>query len=753
MPKLRKRESFEIGRIMVLVIFLCVICGIVIFRLFFLQVINHGVYKAKADKQHQGTTSLPARRGDILIKDYHSSEVFKVATNTTVYRLIVDPTLTPDPLLVADELVPVIFDIEEEVQKDQEFVNEQRKYLRVTGAPDEEVLAIQTKTEEELYAVFKENLIEKISDTIRDEILLTQDIDQEGANIINSYSLQGVEAYDGGLKVFPKIIDDKTKVARALSPYLDMNEQVLEQRLEGKNRYVVIKKTVDVDEKQQIEEIMEKYKDRGEDSPFFGVKLEEEYKRYYPEGDLASQVLGFVDEQGGKYGIEGHFNAQLKGEDGLFQTQRDAMGKQITVGESVIRPAQDGDSYLLTIDRSIQMEVEKLLAKTVKGTNADTGQVLVMDPKSGRVLAMANYPAFDPNEFGEALQKEIIELTYDEKQNILTKVKDDYETHYLVINEDVNDMLLLFEEEVEDNKTIYYKYKNNVGPEVYKNRTVTDIYEPGSVFKTIAMAIALDDGDVTPYTQHYCGGLIEVDEYEIHTSDDEYHGWETMTEVLENSCNIGMAFVANKLGRELFYSYILKFGFNERTDIEFDNEHTGRVQPGANWADSELVTAAFGQGISATPIQMVTALSALANKGILMQPYIVDTVIHANGEETVTEDKPISRVISENTGITITAMLVSAVENGVANKAMVDGYHVAGKTGTSQTYKNGKPLKGAGTTITSFAGYGPIDEPKFVVLIKLDRPRSSEWGSDTAAPLFSEIAEYLFKYYNIPPDR
>ena len=197
----------------------------------------------------------------------------------------------------------------------------------------------------------------------------------------------------------------------------------------------------------------------------------------------------------------------------------------------------------------------------------------------------------------------------------------------------------------------------------------------------------------------------------------------------------------------------MKFGLGERTGIEFDNEHPGYIQHFTRWADSELVTHAFGQGITTTPLQMATAYSAIANGGTLMQPHIVTKITEKTGRETETTETSIHKVISEETAVQITAMLVSAVENGVASNAQVGSHYIAAKTGTSQTYKHGKPLKGAGTTIASIAGFGPIDNPKFVLLVKLDRPRSSEWASDTAAPLFSKIATYLYEYLGIPPDK
>ena len=226
-----------------------------------------------------------------------------------------------------------------------------------------------------------------------------------------------------------------------------------------------------------------------------------------------------------------------------------------------------------------------------------------------------------------------------------------------------------------------------------------------------------------------------------------------MTKVLERSLNTGMTYVAKTIGPALMYNYMEKFGFGDRTDIEFSNEASGKIEYYDLWTESELATHAFGQGITTTLLQLANSYCTLANGGLLMQPYIIEEIRHDDGSTTENEPHEIRRVISEDSSSKITAMLVSAVENGVAKPASVSSHYIAGKTGTSQTYKHGKPLKGAGTTITSFCGYGPVDDPQFVICIKYDHPRSSEWGSRTAAPTFSRITDYLFNYYNIPPDK
>jgi cell division protein FtsI/penicillin-binding protein 2 len=743
----------RINNLTVLMAVVGLIAFVIIARLFYLQVVKYSFYHEAAAREHQGYTELPAKRGEILVKDYTSENDYVVAANTTLDLVYVDPKLINKKNLVAQTLSDTLFDLEKEREKDQARVITERREYKRTGNM-EAYDRVKPLTDEELKDSFYHEILDKVSSTVREEILLADDLPGQILDGISARGLKGIEVKNGNLMAYPPQIYDKRYTARVLSEDLQVPAPRLEQILIGENRYEVIARKVDPEKSRVLREIIKK---DAEENPglenFAGVGFKEEYYRFYPEKSLAANLLGFVDKQGkGQYGIEETFDKKLRGKKGVFKAQRDSIGRQITVGESIIQPAVNGQNIVLTIDRTIQMKVEEIIKSGVDRFNANSGQAIVMDPKTSRVIAMAHYPSFDPNEYSEVYERVDVEFTEEEKESLMPIEESD--THfYFYRNWDTDDRYEIFKDIEEGKDPVYQRYKNWFGAEVYQNKIVSSIYEPGSVFKSVAMAAAIDDGVVTPDHTYYESGPIEVDEFEIRNSDDQYRGLQTMTNVLEQSSNIGMSYVAKKMGRNLFYSYMMKFGLDERTGIEFDNEESGHVEYFTHWADSELVTHAFGQGIALTPLQMANAYCALANKGVLMQPFIVDSVYEADGTVTETEPVAIGQAITEDTANKITAMLVSAVENGVANKAKVDGHYVAGKTGTSQTYKWGEPLEGAGTTITSFAGYGPVENPRFVVLVKLDRPRASQWGSDTAAPVFSEIATFLFDYYNIPPDK
>jgi len=303
---------------------------------------------------------------------------------------------------------------------------------------------------------------------------------------------------------------------------------------------------------------------------------------------------------------------------------------------------------------------------------------------------------------------------------------------------------------------VWLKYKNSNGVGAYLNRTNQEINEPGAVMKPVTIAIALDQGEVSPNDEYLDKDPVKIDEtHDIYNNDKKFYGRVNMTNCIEFSINTCMTMISEKLGRKLFQRMIDRFGFGRVTNIELEDELSGEVLPWRKWPYALLLTASFGQGISSTPLQMITAFSALGNGGKLMQPSIIDSVVHPDGTVEKREPKMVDQVITESTSETITAMLVSSGDHGFAKAAKPKGYKIAGKTGTSQIAgPGGRYEAGTGATIATFAGYAPPSQPKFTVLVKLDRPRSNYivHGATSAAPIFKDIATFLFKYYGIPPD-
>ncbi|MFA4815389.1 MAG: penicillin-binding protein 2 [Candidatus Gracilibacteria bacterium] len=755
-----------LNRLSVLFLAVYVVTGLIIFRLFYLQVISYGYYEEIAQREQYGYTTLPSRRGEILIEDYHSGESYSLATNTTLAMVFADPTLITQPDVVAETLTPLLFDLETEKELDQKRYDEEYEAImkmESTTLREEALGKLKLKTDEELAEDYRQYLEDTLADKTRDLILLLEGQDLETQTEVKSLDLEGIEVTsDGDIYAYPAKINDKEGTAETLSELLDWDPEDLKTVLLGTNRYVVLRRKLDPTISEQIETILKDdiaaAKVEKTDPVFLGIRLVDEYYRFYPEQDMAAQVLGYVSGDGGQYGIEGTFDEILQGQDGIFTSKIDANGNQITVGDSIIEDPVNGANITLTIDRAIQTKVEEFLKAGVEEYRPDSGQVIVINPQTGAILAMAQYPTFNPNSFSDVFEKVEIEIPEDKKEFIVPfgDEKEPRYWYYLQVDPDVRVEIFLDP----DVPGKYYSYKNIWGPEVYKNKMVQEVYEPGSAFKPLVMAAAINSGEVSASTTFMDSGPIGVDfnaytneyDYYIETFNGAYHGFETMTQVLEHSCNTGMTFIAKKLGPALFYSYLKSYGLLQKTDIGLDDEVQGEVEHYDGWTESEMATKAFGQGISMTPIQLIQAFTTLANEGSMMRPYLVKKIEYADGTVEEFEPEIVAQVLKPETAEIITAMLTSVVAQ-YSSQIALDDHYIAGKSGTAQTYKWGKALSGPGTTEVTFMGYGPIDEPQFLILVKMDHPRSNEWAEQTSGQVFHKIIEYLFDYYSIPPDK
>ena len=432
-----------------------------------------------------------------------------------------------------------------------------------------------------------------------------------------------------------------------------------------------------------------------------GLALVPAPSRTYPAGWLAGHVLGFVNQKGkGYFGIEGYYDEWL-------------IGKSITVErgyiplEARLKPDPPaGVNLVLTIDIDIQHMVEKILEQAIEDTKSESGQVIVMDPSNGEILAMASWPPLDPNHYEPWLPRE--------------------ERQY---------------EQVEENEE-----------ELVINPAVAGQFEPGSTFKILTMAAALDAGVITPDEEFIDTGMIEVGGNTIRNWDGGAWGPQTMVGCIEHSLNVCLAYVASeRLGTSLFYDYLKDFGVGRLTGIDLAGEVPGQLRTPRhpNWTESDLGTNSFGQGVSVTPIQLLTAVGAVANGGIMVQPHVVRAVV---GPEGVYWPKTtiLGRPISAETAETLSQMLSISLE-GETHFAQVDEYRMVGKTGTAQiaTEYGYDPR----WTVASFVGWGPLADPRLLVLVRLDKPETSPWGSVVAAPVFRQIVERLVVMMEIPPDQ
>ncbi|HRN66818.1 MAG TPA: penicillin-binding protein 2 [Promineifilum sp.] len=488
-------------------------------------------------------------------------------------------------------------------------------------------------------------------------------------------AILAVDRWDYRVAVSPSVLTDPEALADSLAPILQIRRSELLYDMESPNMYVVLAPRVTADVADAIREL--EYGDE--------IQLDPLPRRFYPQDKLMCHVLGFVNfDNTGSAGVEGEYQKELAGEEASATVPISPLKEQ----GSVI--AREGSDIVLTIDRSVQYVVERHLKEALAEHGAVSGSIIVMDPRTGEILAMAAEPCYSPNEF------------YDLKEG-----------------EDFNPL-------------------------------VSAVYEPGSVMKLITMAAALDSGTVTPTTTYNDTGAIEVGGHISYNWDRGAHGVVDMTTLLARSLNVGAATIATWMGPTTFYDYLQRFGFGHSTNIDIANEAEGLMPlPGSDlWQESFIATNAYGQALAVTSIQMISAISALANDGRLMQPHVVSEIRDEFGTRHI-EPIMVGQIISENTAAQMTAMATVAVQQEV-QEALVEGYTVAGKTGTAQIAE----AFGYHPTdvIGSFVGWLPADDPQIVVYVKLDRPQSAPWGSMTAAPVFSKLAKELVVLLDIPPD-
>jgi cell division protein FtsI/penicillin-binding protein 2 len=577
----KKRATPRDFRLQIISLVLLLLGGLVVTKLFFLQIVDHSFYAALASGQHDIFQELVAERGDILVHDDKDGELVAAVTNRELAFIFADPRQIDNPGETVEKLGQIF------------GWNDEAKAALIVSLAD------------------RDDPYEPIKHRVSD--------------------------------------DDLAKVEALALPRID---------------YV------------------------------------RESSRFYPEAGLGGHVFGFLgaNDDGtlsGKYGLEGYFDKELAGTPGFLRSEGDIAGRLIAAAERAFQPASDGADIVLTLDRNLQYFACDRLKAAILKHGADSGSVVIVEPETGRVLAMCGMPDFDPANYGAV-------------DNIVN----------------------------------------------FNNPVTFEAYEPGSVFKPITMAAALDVGVVEPSTTYNDTGSISVGGWPkpLTNAEGKSYGLVSMTQVLEDSINTGVVFVMQQTGQDRFKDYLTNFGFGEKTGIELDSEAAGDVSSLNQSAEVFSATAAFGQGIMVTPLQLVMAYAALANGGVLLKPQIVDEIRYASGVVEKREKKEIRRVINAKSANLIVAMLVSVVENGHGKRAGLHGYYIAGKTGTAQVASADGGYQ-SDNTIGSFAGFGPVSNPKFAMVVRIDHPRDVEWAESTAAPLFGEIADFLLKYYEIPPER
>ena len=523
-----------------------------------------------------------------------------------------------------------------------------------------------------------EDLVKKADKQHEHRVDLTQArgsiLDRNGTTLAESINMDSCYAE-------PRRIKDVDGTAAVLAPILGVTKDELIARLSVNKSFIWVERW-----------LAPEIATRVRNMKLPGIGFAPESKRFYPNMEIAAHVVGFTGQDpNGLEGIELKYDSTILGNAGYMITERDALGRNIAIKKTVIKNSSPGKSVILTLDKTIQFIAEKELAKAVKESNAKSGMALVMESDTGRVLAMANYPTFNPNAYSR------------------------------------------------------YSFAQ------LRNQTVTDSFEPGSTFKVFTVAAALDAGTVKSTDVYNCeNGSYRIADRIIR--DDHPQSRLTVSEIIKYSSNIGSAKIGLKMGEEKLSSYLRSFGFGSRTGIDLPGETPGNLKK--QWYGVELATATFGQGVSLSTIQLATALSAIANGGNLMRPYLVEQILDDSGTVMQKfEPQVVRRVISPDTAQKVTKMMETVtVDGGTGTRAALDGYLVAGKTGTAQKVDPVTRTYSPTKRIGSFVGFVPADKPKLTIAVIIDEPQGVKYGGVVAAPAFRVIAQNTLAYLKIQPN-
>lgn len=490
------------------------------------------------------------------------------------------------------------------------------------------------------------------------------------------------------LYVNPKILNkDAVQVAAWLAPVLDMTENELKERLTVDSSFMWLKRTLEPDKAKMVDNIIKQNSIRG-------LEFVEESKRYYPNDSLAAHILGFVGTDDiGLDGIESVLDKTIKGERQQQLLETDGYGVPIFKSILTFSPSKQGKSVYLTIDNTIQFIVEQSLDKAMAKTKAKAATAIIMNPRTGEILAMVSRPGYNPNSFGR----------YSEGER--------------------------------------------------KNRAVSIVYEPGSTFKPVVAAAALQEGKVRPDERFIDNGYVEVSGRRIQNWSGDSYGNIGLVDIIKNSINTGMVQLGLRLGSTKLTEYARNFGFGHATGIELPGEEEGILFNPGDMRDVDVATMSIGQGIAVTPLQLVAALAAIANDGLLLKPHIIKEIHNADDTiASVAATTPVRQVVSPEMAKVMTAMMEKEMSEGGGAKAVVKGYRFAGKTGTAEKLKESGGGYEANHYIASFTGFGPVEDPRVVALIVIDDPIGTYYGAEIVAPIFSEIMLQVMRYLNVHPE-
>jgi stage V sporulation protein D (sporulation-specific penicillin-binding protein) len=740
------------------------------FMLFFISIVshtfvytvkNHDFYTELAYRQQVWEVEIPVTRGTIYSAPNASMENGTVfSTSVDLNDIAIDPQIEWDKWKLALFLSEILYNEMCYLKDYDDCYSDVLRFKRVLEIED------FVFTKEYIQEIIFKRLVEKISKNKVTSVRVRETLTPEDETTVLTWGITWVYPSSAGLYVNPEELVDSVLFSEKYVELFGWNPEDVQHTVRSRDlRYIPIYQKLSLISSDEVEKHIDDERQAlrqwvidDEESIWGFIILTPHAQRIYPERSVWSQIIWFSDNSWvWHYGLEGYFDNLLRWNPGELVSKKDIKGRNIDPvsfwNDDI--DALEGIDIKTTIDRNVQRKVEKILEEWVKKYRANRWTVVVLEPKTGKVLSLANYPSYDANNPWEVYDlKKVNYWEYPEPEfDLLWKsvFVEDFEQgdKFIYDGKEIYLREAKREEYVDYEKTKYI-YKNDFGAGVYKNDAISWVYEPWSIMKALTVAIGIDTGEIKAYDFYNDVWSVTIDNFKISNVDKKCLGYNTFTHALAFSCNVWMIRIVQKVWKALMHKYFTDLGFSQTTGITLDGEVSSKIDPYEKWPTSKLLTTSYGLWISVTPLQMASAYATIASGGVYMKPYIVDSITYNDGKQVVYEPEPIRRVLKESTAETVIDMLVYSVDKWVAKNGAVEWYSVAWKTGTAQIAYRGKYEEWVASTNGSFAGFAPAEDPKFVILVKLERPRTSQYGWATSSHIFSEITSELLEYYGIP---
>ncbi len=744
-------------KIEIIASFFIIFSFFIIWKMFSYTVINYSFYEKLADKQQIWEVIVPVTRWTIYSWWERETVLW---TSLNLYDIAIDPKMKWDKVKLSHFLRDIIYMQLCNKKSEKECKNNLLRYLRVLDIDN------FTYSEDFIKGIILDKINKKLASSKVTSVFIDYELDNEWINKIINLALKWVYPTWNYVYINPEEIENISIAAEKLSTILPYTKDRLEYLLRKRDiRYIPIINKVTI----HVSEYVKNYLDEEKQalrkwilnvdksiSKFF--ILTPVPNRYYPEWNLASQVIWFVDNDwGGHYWIEWEFNNILEWNNWKIISRKDILWRII---DPISLNTEDLNwewvNIISTIDRNIQKKIEWLLEKWVKKYKANKGSVVVMNPKTWEIIAMANYPSYDINNYWDVYEIEKVRYSKypDPKLDLLwypvfVEDKENWKKYFY----DNKEIFLRksTREELGDVTLVKYKYKNDFWSQVYKNDTISALYEPGSIMKWITVAIWIDTWEIKRYSMYMDKWEVTIDNFTIKNVSKKCLWYNSFAHALNYSCNVWMIRIVQKVWKVLEHQYLNDFWFWDLTGISLFWEVFSKIKSWEMWSQAQLLTSSYWLGVSVTQIQMAAAYSVLANWWIYIRPRIIDEIKFQDWKTIKYKKEEVRRVIKKSTSDTVIKMLVDSAANWVAQRWNVEWYSVAWKTWTSSIPYKWRYEKWQWTTIWSYAWFWPAEDPKFVIIVKLVRPRLWQWyWWATSAYIFKDIASYLFDYYGIP---